>query len=153
MDTRKTWPTESTGLTETHKRSLHGCVPGPLHMFCQLDGCSSGVSNSGRRCVNDSFACCWNSSLSFGLPFSASKGGLYLTFCILFYPVGCCLLETCSFLRETETGRWADLGRGAEWVGEAMFELYCRREESILNKKRQKKKNSVKVIYISKLFN
>lgn len=74
-------------------------------MFWQLDGCSSGVSNSGRRCVNDSFACCWNSSLSFGLPFSASTGGLYLTFVSCSILFGCCLLETCSFLRETETGR------------------------------------------------
>lgn len=93
-------------------------------MFWQLDGCSGGVSNNRRRCVNDSFACCWNSSLSFRLPCSASTEGLYLTFCILFYPVWLLSLGGLFFLKGNRDRKVSRSWEGGQ-NGEGKLCLSC----------------------------
>lgn len=76
---------------------------GSLHILWLLAFCSCETQSSGSMWISNSFACSWDSFPPIGLPCPALIGRLLPCLIISVLP-GCCLLETCSFLKRKQRG-------------------------------------------------
>ena len=135
MRTPGEWPTKSTqqasyGLMDMPSTGMHVSVPGPLHIPVAVSWVFCRPTNSGKRCISDSLACCCDSFLPIGLPCPDPIWGLL--YCL---SVSCFVLSGCLFFSEA-AGSWSGgriVGRGEGKVGKmCQRRIYsCIREESI----------------------
>jgi hypothetical protein len=86
-------------------------------MLWLLAWCCCGTPECGSQCVFDSFACSWDSFPAVKLPCLVSARAVALPCCIVVIAVvmfGCCLLESCSFLKGDGGG---SRGQGSQMEG------------------------------------